>query len=204
MSSKLIVVIGATGTQGGSVVNTFLNQPGWRIRGLTRSTSSPASQALVSKGVEMVSANLDDVSSLVSAFKGAYAIFSVLDFWTGFRDPQSLTKLAPGQTLMEWAHNYEMQQGENVFTAANQTEGLERLVFSALSYVTKWSKGKYTHVYHFDSEARAVEYAQETYPELMKKTSIIQIGMYLSNTTWMPHYQPHKVRCSPSRRHLEY
>ncbi|KIW09980.1 hypothetical protein PV08_11756 [Exophiala spinifera] len=193
MSSKLIVVIGATGTQGGSVVETFLRQPGWRVRGLTRNTGSPASQILASKGVEVVAVNLDDVSSLVSAFKGADAIFSVTDFWTGFRNPPQSRSRSRSQTLMDWAHDYELQQGKNVFAAADQTEGLERLVFSALSYATKWSKGKYTHVYHYDSEARAVEYARTTYPDLMnKKTSIIQIGMYLSNMTWMPHYQPRK------------
>ncbi|EXJ90794.1 hypothetical protein A1O1_03898 [Capronia coronata CBS 617.96] len=192
MALKLIVVIGATGTQGGSVVDTFLNEPGWTIRGLTRNTSSRASQALTAKGVEMVSANLDDVPSLVTAFQGAHAIFSVTDFWNGFRNPENKSKLAPGQTMMEWAHDYELQQGKNVFTAAAQTHTLERLVFSALPYVTKWSKGKYTHVYHFDAEGRAVEYARSTYPELMQKTSVIQLGIYLTNILWMPHYQPHK------------
>ncbi|KAJ9615427.1 hypothetical protein H2200_001502 [Cladophialophora chaetospira] len=192
MTPKRIVVIGATGTQGGSVVETFCNEPRWTVRGLTRNTSSRASQALTAKGVEMVSANLDDVPSLVAAFQGAYAIFSVTDFWTGFRDPKNKSKLAPGQTMMEWAHDYELQQGKNVFTAAAQTDTLERLVFSALPYVTKWSKGKYTHVYHFDAEGRAVEYAWSACPELMKKTSVIQLGMYLTNTLWMPHYQPHQ------------
>ncbi len=197
MAPKLIVVIGATGTQGGSVVETFLNEPGWTIRGLTRNTSSRASQALTARGVEMVSANLDDVPSLIAAFEGAHAIFSVTDFWAGFRNPENRSKLAPGQTMMEWAHDYELQQGKNVLDAAAQTPTLERLVFSALPYVTKWSKGKYKHVYHFDSEGRAVEYGRSTYPELMTKTSVIQIGIYLTNMLYMPHYQPHKVRNVP-------
>ncbi|KAK6369368.1 hypothetical protein LTS17_009711 [Exophiala oligosperma] len=191
-STKLIVVIGATGTQGGSVVDTFLSESGWRVRGVTRDITSEKSRALSSKGVEMVEANLDDVSSLVRAFDGAQVVFSVTDFWTGFRDPSTLQKLEPGQSLMEWSHDYELQQGKNVFEAADKTKSLERLVYSALSNVTKWSGGKYKHVYHFDSEARAVEYATTIYPDLMKRTSIIQIGMYLSNTTWMSHYQPHK------------
>jgi hypothetical protein len=194
MAPKLIVVIGATGTQGGSVVETFRNESGWTVRGLTRNTSSLASQALTAKGVEMASANLDDVPSLVAAFQGAHAIFSVTDFWTGFRDPANRSKLAPGQTMMEWAHDYELQQGKNVFAAAAQTPTLERLVFSALPYVTKWSKGKYRHVYHFDAEGRAVEYAWSTYPDLMKKVSVMQLGIYLTNMLRMPHYQPHKVR----------
>jgi NAD(P)-dependent dehydrogenase (short-subunit alcohol dehydrogenase family) len=194
MAFKLLVVIGATGNQGGSVVETFLKEPGWTIRGLTRNVNSDAARTLKERGVEMVSANLDDIYSLRAAFQDAHTIFSVLDFWTGYRNPANHSMLAPGQTMMEWAHDYEMQQGKNVFAAAAQVDGLERLIFSALPYATKWSGGKYTHVYHFDSEARAVEYARAQYPDLVKKTSLIQIGMYLSNMLLMPHYQPKKVR----------
>ncbi|KZO94771.1 NAD(P)-binding protein [Calocera viscosa TUFC12733] len=77
MSQKLVVVAGATGQQGGSVVDALLAHGGYAVRGLTRNTSSPASQALTGRGVEMVSASLMDKSSLVSAFKGAYAVYGV-------------------------------------------------------------------------------------------------------------------------------
>jgi hypothetical protein len=148
----------------------------------------------------MMNADLEDVASLTTAFEGAYGIFSVLDFWTGFRDPSNVSKLKEGQTMLEWAHDYELQQGKNVFAAAAQTQGLERLIFSALSYATKWSEGKYKHVYHFDAEGRAVEYGHLHYPDLMKRTSVIQLGMYLTNTLYMPQYQPKKVRHSVLRQ----
>jgi hypothetical protein len=194
MAHKLICVVGATGNQGDSVVSTFLKAKGWKIRGLTRNRNSPAAQALIARGVEMVNADLDDVTSLTTAFQEAYAIFSVLDFWTGFRNSANKSKLKEGQTMLEWAHDYELQQGKNVFAAAAQTQGLERLVFSALSYATKWSGGKYKHVYHFDAEGRAVEYGQLHYPDVMERTSVIQLGIYLSNMLLMPQYQPKKVR----------
>lgn len=193
MTQKLICVVGATGNQGGSVVSTFLEEPGWKVRGLTRNASSDAARALSARGVEMVTADLDDVASLKTAFKGASVIFSMLDFWAAFSDPALQSKLKQGQTMSEWAHDYELQQGKNVLTAAAQTEGLERLVFSALSYATKWSGGKYKRVYHFDAEARAVEYGERQYPQLMMKTSVIQVGVYLTNMLQMPHYQPKKV-----------
>ena len=194
MADKILVVIGATGNQGGSVVSTFLKEPGWKIRGLTRNSRSPAAQALAAKGVEMVNASLDDTASLTTAFRGAFAIFSVLDFWTGFRDPANQSKLQPGQNMLQWAHDYELKQGQNVIDAAAQTHGLERLIFSALSHVTKWSGGKYRNVYHFDAEGRAVEYGHQLHPGLMHKTSVIQLGMYLTNMLSMPHYQPKLVR----------
>jgi uncharacterized protein YbjT (DUF2867 family) len=57
--TKLITVFGSTGNQGGSVVRAILNHPElskeWKIRGITRNASKPDAQALVKKGVEMVS-----------------------------------------------------------------------------------------------------------------------------------------------------
>jgi nucleoside-diphosphate-sugar epimerase len=194
--SKLIVVLGATGTQGGSVVNTFLDLPGWKIRALTRNANSAAAQKLKDKGVhEVVSATLDDVASLVEAFKGAHTVFSVTDFWGMYYDPANSDKAAAtGQPKNVWAAKREEQQGKNVFDAAAKTEGLERLIFSGLSNATKWSKGKYPHVYHFDSKAHAAEYGQAKYPDLWAKTSVLQVGFYLSNLITYPFMRPQKVR----------
>lgn len=193
--SKLIVVIGATGTQGGSVVDTFLKAPGWKVRGLTRNVNGTSAQKLKDKGVhEIVAATLDDPSSLVEAFKGASVVFSVTDFWGLYFDPANTEKAAAaGKPKNRWAADHEEQQGKNVFDAAAKTEGLERLVFSGLSNATKWSKGKYPHVYHFDSKAHAAEYGQATYPDLWKKTSVIQVGFYLSNFLLYPFMRPAKV-----------
>lgn len=107
---KLLVVFGATGVQGGSVINSVLGDPKtaetFKIRGVTRDTSKDAAKALVSRGVEVVAvsnskdisnvvskckdkrlltrapqANTDDKESLRGAIKGAYAVFSLTNFW---------------------------------------------------------------------------------------------------------------------------
>jgi nucleoside-diphosphate-sugar epimerase len=193
--SKIIAVIGSTGKQGGSVVDTFLKESGWRVRALTRNPDSPAAHKLKEKGVkDIVAADLDNFSSLVKAFEGAHAVFSVTDFWTMYYDPANdELAAAAGKAKNVWIGEKEEQQGKNVFDAAAQTKGLERLIFSSLSNVTKWSKGKCTHVYHFDSKARAAEYGCATYPDLWKKTSVIQVGYYLSNFVVTPFLKPHKV-----------
>ncbi|EJU01393.1 NADP-binding protein [Dacryopinax primogenitus] len=77
MPKKLIVVLGATGSQGGSVINAFLANEKYAVRGVTRNTTSAASQALIARGAEMVQASMTDKASLVEAFKGAYAVFGV-------------------------------------------------------------------------------------------------------------------------------
>lgn len=57
-SRKIIAVIGATGGQGGSVVQSILTDPkmnaSWAIRGITRDASKDSSKKLASQGVEVV------------------------------------------------------------------------------------------------------------------------------------------------------
>jgi uncharacterized protein YbjT (DUF2867 family) len=69
--TKLIVVIGAAGTQCSSVISTFFSEPGWRIRDITRNLNGDASRTLSSQGVEMVATDLKDAESLIRAFEGA-------------------------------------------------------------------------------------------------------------------------------------
>ena len=55
---KIFVVFGATGVQGGSVINSVLGDPKaaqeFKIRGITRDPSKPNAQALTKRGVECV------------------------------------------------------------------------------------------------------------------------------------------------------
>ena len=113
-SLKLIVIVGATGNQGGSVATTFLKEPGWKVRALTRDTSSTKSQALAAQGAEVVQANIDTPETLSAAFVGANAIFAVSDFWVQYFDPSNKNKAKPGQPLNAWVGEHETQQLKNV------------------------------------------------------------------------------------------
>lgn len=59
MSKKVLVVFGATGKQGGSVINSILEDPKsagqFSIRAITRDPSKPKAQDLIKKGVECFS-----------------------------------------------------------------------------------------------------------------------------------------------------
>jgi NAD(P)-dependent dehydrogenase (short-subunit alcohol dehydrogenase family) len=195
-SSKLIVILGATGNQGGSVASVFLEEPGWKVRALTRDVSSIKSKALAARGAEVVQADLDIPATLSAAFEGANAIFAVSDFWGLYGNPANKDRAKPGQPLNVWAGEHETQQLKNVIDAAANVPSLERFVISSLSNATKWSKGKYTHVYHFDSKAKAAEYGSETYPELWAKTSVYQPGLFVSNYTLNGLSQPIKASIS--------
>lgn len=67
--SKLLVVIGATGNQGGAVLNSFLSDKSFRLRGVTRNVDSDAARKWSEKGVEMVKADIEDEASLEAAFQ---------------------------------------------------------------------------------------------------------------------------------------
>lgn len=58
-SKKIITVFGATGNQGGSVVQIFLNDPKlkdkWAVRGVSRNVESGSAKELTALGVDMVS-----------------------------------------------------------------------------------------------------------------------------------------------------
>lgn len=57
--AKLIAVTGATGAQGGSIIDALLKEPSkWKVRAITRNTSSEAAKKLAAKGVEVVKADL--------------------------------------------------------------------------------------------------------------------------------------------------
>jgi len=67
--SKLLTVVGATGTQGLSLINAALKDGSYKIRGLTRNPNSPKAVELSKRGVEVVKADINDGESLVEAFK---------------------------------------------------------------------------------------------------------------------------------------
>lgn len=79
-SAPLIAVVGATGTQGGSVVKALSESAKpYRIRAFTRDATKPAAQALAELGAEVVQVNLivENRDEVFKAFVGAdYAFVS--------------------------------------------------------------------------------------------------------------------------------
>lgn len=84
MAAKVILVTGATGKQGGGVIDALLSQDKgkWEILAVTRTASSGSAQKLAARGVKLVEGNLDDVPALFASAKKVasgpiYGVYSV-------------------------------------------------------------------------------------------------------------------------------
>ncbi|KAK8100254.1 hypothetical protein PG999_010628 [Apiospora kogelbergensis] len=185
---KTIVVVGATGFQGSSVVQTFLAlRPHWHVRALTRDTTSAAAQKLAAAGAEVVCADLEaSAAALAPAFAGAHAVFLNTDFWAPYR-----TALAAGESqdaASRIGFETEMRHARNAVAAAAAASPncLERVVYSALAPLREASGGKYTHSYHWDSKAAVAAWIASSASGVADKASYIYIGAYSTNPLVIP------------------
>lgn len=129
---------------------------------------------------------MDDVSTLKSAFQGASVIFGNTAFSNvlAMHTEADVAKLKEGQTVRNWCFETEVRQGKNIVDAVASVDNLDLFVWSTLSHASKWSKGKYKGVYHFDSKAVVVDYINNVYPKVAKKTSFLQMGLFVTNWKW--------------------
>ena len=138
MSKQIFVVVGATGTQGTSVVDSLIADPKWHIRAITRSPESSKAQDLAKRGCEVFKADLDDPASLKRAFHGATVIFAVTDYWAPFFSSNAGGRLRPGQSIPEYCYEEELRLGKNMAeAAAASAETLTHYIWSSLSSPSK-------------------------------------------------------------------
>lgn len=73
---KRILVIGASGSQGGEVLKC-LQKSSFKLRAFTRKESE-FTKRVSEQGIEIAFGNLDDENSLIKAMDNVYGVFSVL------------------------------------------------------------------------------------------------------------------------------
>jgi len=127
MNTKVILVTGATGQQGGAVARQLFKQPGFAVRALTRDPAKPAARALARSGAEVVRGDLDDPASVRRALEGAWGAFSV-------------------QNFMETGYDGEIRQGRLIADAAKMA-GVQHFVYSSVV-----SADRNTSLPHFESK----------------------------------------------------
>ncbi|KAK4060786.1 uncharacterized protein Triagg1_10629 [Trichoderma aggressivum f. europaeum] len=174
MEKNIVTVVGATGIQGGSVIDVLLKDDTFHIRAITRNSQSQSAKDLAAKGVELIQSTTNDVSSLTAAFQGSSIIFGVTDFFGLFAKEEPLK-----------AMEIDSSQAINLAKAAAATPTLEHYIWSTLPNAKTQSSGK-PLVPHFESKNVADRYIQSQ-PELFAKTTFVIIGYYAANFYWQTH-----------------
>jgi len=133
MSKKLsVLVMGATGNQGGAVVRNLLPK-GHSIRTLTRNPDSPKAKQLADQGVEVLKGDFTDSESLVKAATGMDTVFAMT-------------------TPYEAGVEAETKQGIALADAVKQA-GVGHLVFTSVA-----SADRSTGIPHFDSKYKVEQH----------------------------------------------
>ncbi|GAA6010589.1 hypothetical protein JCM11491_002985 [Sporobolomyces phaffii] len=168
-SSRTISVVGATGNQGGGVVDILLRSTDYLVRALSSNPSSDKAKALLSHHSEYVAAgrfeivpgNLDDRASLETALKGSYGLFAAFPG-------------VPVEGPLE--ENPEVVQGKNLVDAAKAV-GIEHFVYSTLPSIAKITNDE-TRLELFEAKALVEEYARA---QLETKSTFVIPGFFFTN-----------------------
>ncbi len=179
MGKRVVSVVGATGAQGSSVVDTLLKNDNYSIRAITRDPGSDKAKSLAARGVEVVKADLNDLDSLKAAFRGASAVYAVTDFFEPF-----------AQHGAQKAIEIETEQGVNLAKAAASTSTLEHYIWSTLPNGMKISGGKFL-IPHFEAKNRVDDYIKAD-ASLMAKTTFLWITFYATNY-YFPMFAPYHI-----------
>jgi uncharacterized protein YbjT (DUF2867 family) len=128
MASKTVLVTGATGKQGGSLVNELKGKD-FTLRAMTRKPDSENARKLATAGVEVVGGDLDNEDSLRRALDGAWGVFAVQNTW-------------------EAGVEREEEQGKRLARLAREA-GVQHYVYASVG-----SAHRHTGIPHFDNKAR--------------------------------------------------
>lgn len=157
---KTIVVFGATGNQGGSVIDHILNDvelsSRYHVRAVTRNPNGQAALDLRNRGVEVAMGDMDHPDTIERVLVDANIVFILTTFQT--------TK------------DHEIAQGKTIVDAAI-ANNLEYIIYSTLPSVIDISGGQYQAVEYYDSKADTEKYIRT----LPIKAAFFAPGCYMQN-----------------------
>lgn len=161
--AQTLVIFGATGLQGGSVVNHVLASPElsrqYVIRAVTRDPESDKAKQLKAKGIDVSQGDVSDRSSLERVLTGAHTVF-----------------LMTTPTFGPDARQIEFDAAKRVADISVE-KGAQFLIFSTLPSVSKTSGGKYTRLVMFDAKAEAEDYIRG----LPIKSAFLSMSSFMEN-----------------------
>jgi len=154
MAKKIIVVFGATGSQGGGLVRAILSdtETEFAVRAVTRDPNSDKAKELAKLGAEVVAGDVDDPATIHRALQGAYGAYFVTFYWAHYSPEKEKAEAA-------------------AFAQAAKDAGLKHVIWSTLEDVKEFVPlhddrmptlmGKYK-VPHFDGKGESDKFFTET------------------------------------------
>jgi uncharacterized protein YbjT (DUF2867 family) len=170
-AKKILVVFGATGQQGSSVINAVLADPSlsqqFTIRAITRSVSSDKAKQLAAKhrDIELVAGDATDTASLTTALANAHTVFA-------------MTTLPPDLSTTD-DYTFQLNTAKAIADVA-VTQNVSLLIFSTLPDVRAISGGKFTRVSSFDAKAAAEAYIRSLSAKGLKSV-FLSLGSFMEN-----------------------
>ena len=172
--SKTLLVFGATGNQGSSVIKYVLNDPElsreFRIRAITRDTNSEKAAQLKELKVEVVQGDVTDKASLEAAMTDVHTVYIM-----------TTPDFSPN------AVEVEFNGGKSLADTA-VAKGVQYIIFSTLPNVTEISAGKCVKVTPFDAKAKVEQYIRG----LPVNSAFVSPGFFMENFNY-PFYKPQKT-----------
>ncbi|KAI8325760.1 NAD(P)-binding protein [Martensiomyces pterosporus] len=169
--TETVAIIGATGAQGGSVLKALSAVPQqYKLRAITRNVGSDRARELQQtyKGVEWISADLNDIDGLRKAFKGVDVVFGT----TNYLQKDIFDKIDAGDL------DAEFKQGKN-FVDAAIAEGVKHIVYSGLESPKEVSNGKYSTAYEPEGKTKIEQYIRANSDKV--KGYFVYAGFYFQN-----------------------
>jgi uncharacterized protein YbjT (DUF2867 family) len=158
----IIVILGITGNQGGSVAKSLILENKYHIRGLTRNVNSETSKKLKEKGIEMVKCDLSNKNEVEEAFRDCDIVFAVTNFW----DPNVIIK-----------NPHEEEKQGKIIADSAKFNNVKWLLWSSLCDVELESNGKLKHVLHHTGKNKVEKYIRD----LGIPSTFIYLGFYASD-----------------------
>ena len=135
MSIETVLVVGSTGTQGGTVARN-LQERDFDVQALTRDATSGEAHELTELGAEVVEGDIGEKNSVEPLIEECDGVFLMTNFW-------------------EHGYEDEVEQGTNVVELVDD-HGVEHLVFSSVG-----GAERDTGIPHFDSKFEIEELIEE-------------------------------------------
>ncbi|KAL3447166.1 hypothetical protein BJX65DRAFT_277533 [Aspergillus insuetus] len=180
--SRIIVVVGATGNQGGGIIRALLDSKApdgglWHVRGLTRDPNSSRAKQFLSDNqtadnrLSLAPGHVYDRASLEAAFAGAYGVFAMT------------SETHMGRILeKEEEMKHEIEAGRNMVLVAEACR-VSHFVFSSLPDMIEATGGRFPNIHHMNNKHEIERFARE---RLGGVTCLIP-GFFYTNLRW-PQY----------------